>query len=43
VASSAAPWGKNQPGGLIVLLWIGVVLLAGSLVTLGIGLIVART
>ena len=35
--------GKNQPGGLIALLWIGVVLLAGSLITLGIGLIVART
>jgi hypothetical protein len=35
--------GKDQPGGLIALLWIGVVLLAGSVVTLGIGLIVART
>jgi len=35
--------GRDQPGGLIALLWIGVVLLAGSVVTLGIGLIVART
>jgi hypothetical protein len=35
--------GKDQPGGLIALLWIGVVLLAGSVITLGIGLILART
>lgn len=34
---------KNQPGGLIVLVWIGLVLLACSVITLGIGLIVART
>ncbi|HXW13246.1 MAG TPA: hypothetical protein VEN79_01950 [Terriglobia bacterium] len=36
-------FGKRQPGGLIALLWIGVVLLAFSVITLGIGLIVART
>jgi hypothetical protein len=35
--------GKNQPGGLIAFLWIGVVLLACSVITLGIGLMVART
>jgi hypothetical protein len=35
--------GKNQPGGLIALLWIGVVILAFSVITLGIGLIMART
>jgi hypothetical protein len=35
--------GKDQPGGLIAFLWIGVVLLAGSVITLGIGLILART
>ncbi len=29
--------GKHQPGGLIALLWIGVVLLACSVITLGIG------
>ena len=29
--------GKDQPGGLIALLWIGVVLLACSVITLGIG------
>ncbi len=34
---------KSQPGGLIALLWIGVVVLASSAITLGIGLIVART
>jgi hypothetical protein len=34
--------GKNQPGGLIALLWIGVVL-AFSVITLGVGLIAART
>jgi hypothetical protein len=36
-------FGKNQPGGLIALLWIGVVVLAFSVITLGIGLIGART
>jgi hypothetical protein len=36
-------FGKNQPGGLIALLWVGVVVLAFSVVTLGIGLIEART
>jgi hypothetical protein len=35
--------GKDKPGGLIALLSIGVVLLTGSLITLGIGLIAART
>jgi hypothetical protein len=35
--------GKNQPRGLIALLWIGVVLLAASVITLGIGLIAARS
>ena len=35
--------GKNQPGGLIALLWIGAVVLACSVITLGIGLILART
>lgn len=35
--------GKNQPGGLIALLWIGVVILAFSVISLGIGLILART
>ena len=35
--------GKNQPAGLIALLWIGVGLLAFSVITLGIGLIAART
>jgi hypothetical protein len=34
--------GKDQPGGLIALLWIGVAVLAGSVITLGIGLIAAR-
>ena len=34
--------GKNQPGGLIALLWIGVVVLACSVITLGIGLILSR-
>ena len=34
--------GKDRPGGLIALLWIGVFLLAGSAITLGIGLIAAR-
>jgi len=35
--------GETQPGGLIGLLWIGVVVLACSVITLGIGLIRART
>jgi len=35
--------GKNQPGGLIALLWIGVVILAFSVISLGIGLLLART
>jgi len=35
--------GETQPGGLIALLWIGVVVLACSVITLGIGLIRART
>jgi hypothetical protein len=35
--------GKEKPGGLIALLWIGAILLACSVVTLGIGLIRART
>src|SRR5215475_6910663 len=34
--------GRTQPGGLIALLWIGVFVLGGSLLTLGIGLIRAR-
>jgi hypothetical protein len=34
--------GKSQPGGLIALLWIGAVVLACSVVTLGIGLILGR-
>ena len=34
--------GRTQPGGLIGLLWIGVSVLGGSLITLGIGLIQAR-
>ena len=35
--------GNDNPGGLIALLWIGVVVLAASVITLGIGLIMART
>jgi hypothetical protein len=35
--------GKDQPGGLIALLWIGAVVLACSVITLGIGLILGRT
>ncbi len=35
--------GKNQPGGLIALLWIGVLVLAGSVIALGVGLIRALT
>ena len=34
--------GRTRPGGLIVLLWIGVFVLAASVITLGIGLIRAR-
>lgn len=34
--------GKDQPGGLIALLWVGVVVLAGSAITLGVGMIAAR-
>ena len=34
--------GRTRPGGLIALLWIGVFVLGGSLVTLGIALIRAR-
>jgi len=34
--------GRTRPGGLITLLWIGVFVLGGSLVTLGIALIRAR-
>jgi hypothetical protein len=34
--------GRTRPGGLIALLWIGVFVLGGSLVTLGIALIQAR-
>jgi hypothetical protein len=34
--------GKNQPGKLIGLLWIGVFVLAASVMTLGIGLIRSR-
>jgi hypothetical protein len=34
--------GRTRPGGLIGLLWVGVFVLAGSLVVLGISLILAR-
>jgi hypothetical protein len=34
--------GRTRPGGLIALLWIGVFVLGGSLITLGVGLIQAR-
>src|SRR5215469_2205736 len=34
--------GRTRPGGLIVLLWIGVFVLASSVITLGIGLIRSR-
>jgi hypothetical protein len=34
--------GRTRPGGLIALLWIGVFVLGGSLLTLGIALIRAR-
>ncbi len=34
--------GRTQPGGLIVLLWIGVFVLGGCLIVLGIGLIRVR-
>ncbi len=35
--------GRDKPASLIGLLWIGVVVLAASVVTLGVGLIAART
>jgi hypothetical protein len=38
----AAGGSRTQPGGLIALLWIGVFVLAASLITLGIGLIGSR-
>ena len=34
--------GRTRPGGLIAVLWIGVFVLGGSLITLGIGLLRAR-
>jgi hypothetical protein len=34
---------KERPGALIALLWVGAVVLAASLVTLGVGLLCART
>jgi hypothetical protein len=34
--------GATRPGGLIALLWIGVIVLAASVITLGIGLIRSR-
>jgi len=34
--------GATRPGGLIALLWIGAVVLAASVITLGIGLILSR-
>ena len=34
--------GRTRPGGIIVLLWIGLFVLAASVITLGIGLIRAR-
>jgi hypothetical protein len=36
-------FGETRPGGLIALLWIGLIVLACSAITLGIGLIRART
>jgi hypothetical protein len=35
--------GRTRPGGLIALLWMGVFVLGGSLITLGIALIRARS
>lgn len=35
--------GSDKPGSLIALLWIGVVVLAASVITLGVGLIAACT
>ena len=35
--------GKERPGALIALLWVGVVVLAARLISLGVGLIRART
>ncbi len=40
--SAALGDGRTRPSGLIALLWIGVFVLGGSLVTLGIALIQAR-
>ncbi len=34
--------GRTRPGGLVALLWIGVFVVAGSVITLGIGLIRSR-
>jgi hypothetical protein len=34
--------GRTQPGGFVALLWIGVFVLGGSLITLGAALIRAR-
>lgn len=39
---SAIGEGRTRPGGLIALLWIGVFVLAASVITLGIGLIRLR-
>jgi len=35
--------GRTRPGGLVALLWIGVFVLAASVITLGIGLIRSRS
>jgi len=35
--------GRTQPGALIALLWIGAVMLAGSLIALGVGLLRAQS
>ena len=42
VAALVLGEGRTRPSGLIALLWIGVFVLGGSLVTLGIALIRAR-
>ena len=39
---AAAGEGRTRPGGLVALLWIGVFVLAASVITLGIGLIRSR-
>lgn len=39
---AAAGAGRTQPGGLIALLWVGVFVLGGSVITLGVALIRAR-